>query len=284
VTFPGLLDVLDDAYERFTRGEAVRRSWFASTREWYSTRSDGPEAEGPSVEWLKFDHPVPGRFIRSVTETLRRATLELYDRLVASAPGEVPAVLHGHGFTGSGYQHGHWLALPDVGHRYATGRLFGAAVWIPPGTDPSVEAGVQAALVHLHELVLPGGRRIGVSLFDGAARPIAATPARWTGPTRHWVSALPVVHEHWGPVTAEEVSRWCRHAGLPEPVAFRSATVPLIEGALSLRALEVHRAGGERRPYSHLEVWFAEPVTGPVMIGRARQFGLGLMCPANRGR
>jgi CRISPR-associated protein Csb2 len=49
-----------------------------------------------------------------------------------------------------------------------------------------------------------------------------------------------------------------------------------------LRADEVHRVGSERRPYSHLYLEFAEALEGPIVLGRSRQFGFGLMCPLGR--
>jgi CRISPR-associated protein Csb2 len=279
IVYDGYLEVLDGAFERFSRGEATRRAWLASVRRWYATDPAASDDATPSTVWLRFESPLPGRQALAVADALRRATLELYDRWSAPVPGDLPGVLTGHGFSGTGYQHVHWLVLPDVGHRHASGRLHGAAVWFPPGTAREVVAGVRSALGHLSELVTATGRVTRVRLYDGARRPVAATPQRWTGPASRWASALPVVHERWGKMDAEQVSAWCRHGGLPDPVAFRSAVVAFVDGGVALRPHEVHRAGRERRPYSHLLVEFAEPVTGPIMLGRSRQFGLGLLCP-----
>lgn len=284
VAFPGLVGILDHAFERFTAGEPVRRSWFPARRHWYRIPRPGGNVDGSAlVVWLRFDSSVPGRLALGVTDTLRRATLELYDRWALQGSGELPQVLTGHGFAGEGYQHAHWLALPEVDHEHAKGRLHGAALWLPPQTDPDIARGVRHSLAHLNELVIPGGRRIGVRLSDGRDGPFAARPRRWRGPARVWSSALPVVHERWGPVSLAEVGRWCAHAGLPRPVRFRTSRLPLVQGALSLAPAEVFRAGSERRPFSHLSVEFADAVYGPVVLGRARQFGMGLMCPAGRG-
>jgi CRISPR-associated protein Csb2 len=65
-------------------------------------------------------------------------------------------------------------------------------------------------------------------------------------------------------------------------VDFASADVPFVEGGAVLRPDEVRRQGRERRPYSHLVVEFSEPITGPVMLGRGRQFGMGLALPVDR--
>jgi len=284
VPYEGFLDVLDDMYGRFCAGEIVRRSWFASRRVRY--RPPGPDPaedkrQTPIVIWLRIEPAVSGRKVLAVTQALRDAVLEKYERHVAGSSDEVPQVLHGHGFDGTGYQHACWLALPDVGHPYSRGKIHGAAIWLPPGTPTEVVQGVHTALWHVQELGRSGYFRVHVSPFSEEKKPLAARPDRWNATERVWASAFPVVHEHWqkgGPDLAE-VKRWCLHAGLPEPVGFRSVEVPLLPGAVSLMPHEARRKGKEFRPYSHIELIFAEPVTGPVVIGRSRQFGLGLMAP-----
>ena len=287
VPFAGLLDVLDDAFDRFQSGEPVRRSWLRSERARYEEpggRARGKQAL-PSSLWLRFDDPVPGRHALLVAETLKAALLELYDRHVSGGSG-APPVLHGHGFgERAGYDHACFVALADCGHPHARGRLYGAAVLLPTSTPPGVVEGVRSALFALRTLVLPGGRAIAVRPSDGEERPLAANPKRWSRPSRRWASVTPVVQERRrrGGPDLEEVARWCVHAGLPEPVAFTTSPVPLLEGALSLRADEVFHSSASRRPYCHLEVVFAEPVTGPVVLGRMRHLGIGLMAPVRRG-
>lgn len=283
VPFAGLLDVLDDAFDRFSAGEPVRRSWLPVAR----ARYEGPgscveESQTPPITiWLGFGDPVAGRHALRITETLKAALLDVYDRHVA-ARSEVPSVLHGHGFPqGSGYDHACFVALADCGHRHARGRLYGAVVILPADTPANIIEGVRTALFHLRTLALPEGRVVTVWPYGGEKRPWAANPVRWTKASRRWVSVTPVVHERrhrHGPDLAE-ITRWCVHAGLPAPVSFRLSPVPLFEGALALRPDEVFHSSSSRRPYSHLEVVFAEPVAGPVVLGRMRHLGIGLMAP-----
>jgi CRISPR-associated protein Csb2 len=232
---------------------------------------------------LRFANSISGRRALSVAETLKAAVLERYDQGVAASGGEVPAVLHGHGFAGrDGYQLAQWLVLPNVGFRYSKGTLHGAAIMLPAGTDDAVIERVRAAVWRITELVVPGRRSIGVRPFQGEREPLAATPSRWQGPSRLWVSALPVVHERRirGLPSFKDVAAWCRHAGVPEPLHARISPVPLVAGGLSLHPLEVFRdREGSRRPYSYVEVVFEEPVEGPIVLGRARQYGMGLMAP-----
>jgi CRISPR-associated protein Csb2 len=227
-----------------------------------------------------FGSSVSGRAVLDVTETLRAAVLDLYQRSLED--GEPPSVLHGHGYRGSGRNHVHWLALPDVGYRYSSGRIHGAAVWLPPNTEPDVIARLGEALSTLQQLVRPDRFDVPVRTYGGEARPTAARPDRWVGPSRRWVSAFPVVHERWssrGPV-GQEVQRWFAHAGFRcEVASYRTSTVPLLTGAPRLRPHEVRRRESDTHPYSFVEVQLDRQIEGPVVLGRARQFGLGLMLP-----
>lgn len=283
--YVGFLDVLDDAYERFISGELIRRAWLRSQRVRYRSpdQASADEPERPAIVWLRLDPPVSGRRVVAVTETLRAAVLEGYSLHAARSSDGVPSVIHGHGFKGNSYQHASWLALPDVGFRHSRGRIHGVAVWLPPGTKRQVVEEVRSVVWRVHELVKPGHFRSRVYPFAGEHRPFAANPKRWERASTSWVTAFPVVHERWqkGGPDLTEVASWCRHAGLPHPVAFRSTPVPLAPGAISLMPHETRRSGRETRPFSHLEVTFEKAVRGPVMLGRARQFGLGLMIPSN---
>lgn len=287
VPFPGLLEVLDDSYARFSAGENVRRSWFATRSAWYRSPSDASPGErvAPEAIWLRFAAPISGRHVRFVTETLRATLLERYEPVEGDGsmddPNGVPRVLHGHGFETRGFATACYLALPDVGYAHSSGRIHGAAVALPAGAPSALIEGVRSAFSGVDVLERPGVFRVAVSLHGGEPRPIAASPTRWQRASRHWVSAFPVVHERFrrrGP-TLDDVNDWCRHAGLPDVVAFRTSRVPLVPGAVALHAHEVHRDDGTRHPFSHLRVAFDEPVRGPIALGRGRQFGLGLMVP-----
>jgi len=283
VPYDGFLGVLDDAFARTERGEEVRRAWVPNRYVRY--RSPGWDQRRPpqgTSLWLRFDPSVSGRRLLAVTESLRAAVLERYSVDVIGGGDEVPGVLHGHGFEGRGHHQAHFLALPDVGHHHARGRLHGAAIALPPATPPDVVEGVRTALWRIKTLAKRGVFETGVRPHGGEKGPLAAAPSRWKGPSRRWVSATPVVHERFqrrGP-DLEEVQRWCDHAAVAAHVVrFRVSRVPIIEGALSLHPSEVHRDQGEGRPYSHLEIVLDDAVRGPLAVGRARQFGFGLMLP-----
>jgi CRISPR-associated protein Csb2 len=290
VPFDGLLKVLDRAFEEFQAGVAVRRSWYRTAYARYRAPGVRAASVEPEPAWLvvRFARAIPGRRVLAVTETLRAAVLDRYTRHVAGRPERVPAVVSGHGLDGTGQHHVRFLALPDVGHPHARGRIHGAGVWVPPDTDREVIEGLRTTLWHLRQLVKPGWFETAVQLHGGEERPWAARPERWVGirgsGARRWVTVFPAVHERFtgrrGP-GREEIERWCRNAGITVPVvAARSSRVPLLPGAPSLHPSEVQRGpGGTTHPYSHLELTFAEAVRGPLAVGRARHFGLGLLAP-----
>lgn len=287
VPFPGLVEVLDTMYDAFGRGEPVRRSWYPVKRARYRSPDDPAPAEDSrwsEVLWLRLSSPIPGRFVLRVTESLKAAVLKLYETHVADVPKE----LHGHGFDGqTGYQLVHWLGLPEVGYEHARGRLHGLAIAVPQGIDTATINGLHAAVSHLKTLTVAGRPPVEVAPFAGEPKPWSAHPRRWRASSRRWISASPVVHERRvkGEINIGHVAGWCLNSGIRTRVVdFRLSPVPLAHGALSLRPHEVFHSARGRRPFSHLEVLFEEDVEGPVVLGRARQLGIGLMAPVLEGR
>lgn len=278
----GFVDVLDRFYDEWT-ARSARRSWYPPARAAYRspdrTVAVAWQTNWPRVVWLRFSDSLPITASLPIVETLKKAILALYQHRV----GDVPSVLHGHGFDGQrGYHLAQWLVLPDVGHSHARGRIHGAAVMLPAEMDSSVIEGLRTALWRPWKLVVGGMAPIDVCPHAGEQRPWAANPSRWRGPAYRWVSALPVVHERRRRAGAsfEDVTLWCRHAGFPEPMLARLSSVPLLPGSSKLRPEQVFRAReGVRRPYSYVDLRFPVKVEGPVVLGRARQFGFGLMAP-----
>ena len=271
----GDLRLLDSVYDGWVeRGVAVARAQFPALRHearYLSPAAGAPAGRGGTAAWLRLGASVSGRRVSVVTSLFKKAVLSAHQRL----HGEPPAVLHGHGFRRRGYDLARFLALPDVGFPRSRGRIHGLALWLPPACGASLVRRAQLAARAISRLH-GGGVDVSVAPYTGENRPVAATPRRWTRPALSWVTAFPAVHERRVPLDLEEVSRWCRHAGLPTPVAFRSSRSPLVTGGADLAPVEVNRPGKPGLRYSHIRLWFAEPVEGPVVIGSARQRGLGL--------
>ena len=278
VPAPGDVRMLDRMYDAwYEHGADIGRAQFPALRHEAPYRSPGTAAQpdsGGVVAWLRLGTAVSGRRVAAVTALFKDAVLSKHQRI----HGDPPAVLHGHGFGVSGYEIARFLALPDVGFPRSRGRIHGLALWMPPGSDSVERLRARDAAFAVRRLT---GRGIDVSVAprEDEQRPVAAHPDRWRRRSYRWGTAFPAIHERRGPLDLAEVARWCRHAGLPAPVAFRATRGPLVRGAVDLAPVEVNRPGRPGLPYSHVELRFAEPVQGPVVIGAGRQRGFGLCVP-----
>ncbi len=275
VTEKGDLQVLDTMYKAWTKhGANIARTQFGALRHRVSYRApdSAPKRDvGKVVAWLRLERAVSGRRVSVVTDLFKKAVLSRHQDM----HGEPPRVLHGHGFKGKGFDLARFLALPDVGFPRSRGRIHGLALWLPPDTSPNLRYRVEEAAYSVGRLA-GGGVDVMVSPWIDESRPVAANPARWTRTSICWVTAFPALHERRVELDLQEIARWCKHAGLPAPRAFQSARCPLVRGAVDLAPVEANRPGRSGLPYSHVKIWFNQPVTGPVVIGAGRQRGLGL--------
>ena len=276
VTKEGHLDLLDRLFDEWCEhGASVARVQFPALKQEQRYRSPGstaPTDQGEVVAWLRLGSPISGRRITALVGLFKAAILRQYENI----HGEPHPMLHGHGFGTEGYEIARYLALPDVGFKWSRGRVHGLALWLPPGSDPIVRRKARDAALAVRRLA-GNGLNVAVALREGdEERPLATKPQRWRRASTLWATAFPAIHERRRPLDLPEVARWCRHAGLPAPIAFRSARTPLVPGALDLAPVEVNRPGKPKLPYGHVEIRFAEPVPGPVVIGHGRQRGFGL--------
>ena len=280
VSRPGDVDLLDRMFDAWQeRGASVTRSQFPALLHLATYRSPGAHKamdHGEVVAWLRVQPAVSGRRISAVTALFKAAVLDRHQRM----HGEPAAILHGHGFTRPGYDLARYLALPDVGYPRSRGRIHGLALWLPPESEHVHRQKAREATVAIDGLV-GHGIETAAEPFGDEERPWAANHRRWRGPSATWVTAFPVIHERRGVPGLSEATRWCRHAGLPDPVAFRSSRTPLLPGAVDLAPVEVNRPGRPALPYSHAEFRFAEPIAGPVVVGAGRQRGFGLCAPVD---
>ena len=280
VTAAGDLQVLDRMYDAWCEhGASVSRLQFPALRHGWRYRSPLSPASadrGEVIAWLRLGTAVSGRRIPIIAALFKQAILSQYQQI----HGEPPAVLHGHGFEGKGYEIARYLALPDVGYSWSRGGIHGLALWVPPGCDFTVSQMARDAAFAIRRLTGPGVD-VAVAARDDEKRPFAAHPDRWLRPSKRWATVFPAIHERRRTLDLAEIARWCRHAGLPEPVAFRSTRTPLVAGAIDLAPMEVNRPNRPALPYSHIELWFSHVVPGPVVIGSGRQRGFGLCVPVD---
>lgn len=178
------------------------------------------------------------------------------------------------------------LGLPFVG-QYGSGELLGVAVALPGDIDPDDRRRMFVALSRTKRLTM--GRLGVVDLTHDASDRSTLRRETWAGPAKEWVSATPIScdrhHRKVSPgVLVSEVHRACAHLDLPGPEAVEVSSVPLIEGAQSIRPnLRVRHAGDRATPSFHARVTFPVDVEGPIVLGNLRHYGLGLMRPIGRG-
>lgn len=293
----GLAWVPDDEGEEVinihTRGDVER--WMAAFDAWSEhgatrgqtrrhqprTRYRHPHDPIPNPDlgrvraWLRFQRPLAGRQAVVVAHGLKQAALARYQQQY----GDPPAWLHGH-VTGSGEYHlARFLVLPNVGHPYSDGKVHGAGVWVPGGVDETEARNLANALFSMKSLSLAGGKKVAV---DRSREGWTTNRRRWTCPAHRWVTALPAVNDLHGQIDLNAVVRWCEQAGLPKPIKCRISRKPLLPGGVDLHPSETRRPGhSQTRPYAHIGLIFEEPVIGPVVIGAARSYGLGLCAPCD---
>ena len=226
--------------------------------------------------WLRFQSPVAGRRAAVVAHGLKQATLARYQQ----DHGDPPSWLHGHVNDGeSDYQLARFLALPNVGHRHSDGKIHGAAIWVPREVGESEVRDLANTLSTIGSLSLADGSTITIDRSRGGW---TANPRRWQGPARRWVTALPAVSDRHQRIDSAAVIRWCEQAELPRPVQLRISRKPLLPGGVDLHPTETRRPGHtQTRPYTHVGLIFEEQVIGPVVIGSARSYGLGLCAPCD---
>lgn len=216
-------------------------------------------------------------------ELLRRGLMGRAKRELGE--DRIPPVLSGHGTTG----HAHAFFLPEA-HDSGTGlsgRVHHTIVFAHAGFDrDTVEV-----LDRLRELREVDGRGWQLVLEGIGDREAFRSPFLTTA--AEWVSVTPYLHPwHRKPRfdASEQIRRECRERGLPEVASLEPIDEVLVAGR-ALRPIDFHRFRSKRglsQPDRHGSFWrlrFAEPVRGPVALGFACHFGLGLFEPAgHRGR
>lgn len=228
---------------------------------------------GRVLAMVRFAVPPAGRRAVLVAHSLKQATISNLDAMGFA----VPEWVHGHVGGSDDYQLARFLSLPFAGHPRGNGRISAAAVWAPADA-PADEARMLAQAVHAISLLrLADGTVLRV---DRAGRSWTASARRWLGPARRWTTVLPAVSDRHPRIDSTAVARWCEQAGLPRPEDSVVSRTPLLPGAVDLHPFETRRPGHtQNRPHAHVSVLFAEAVQGPVVIGAARSYGLGLCAP-----
>ena len=118
---------------------------------------------------------------------------------------------------------------------------------------------------------------------EGAERTVRTlAPARWQRSACRWQTVTPVILDRYpkrgGRAALDHALRMTfSNAGAPAPAQISCASISWQAAAVPALA---YRGGGLPDGLRvHVEATFAEPVRGPLLVGRGRYFGVGLFAP-----
>lgn len=223
---------------------------------------------------LSIRHTVP------LSESVRQAIMQ-------HIPDRAPAILTGHDANGSAVSGNHLaiVPLPRVADSYANGELYGAGLMLPRGVS---DGDYDTLLQGLGGWIGAGGRvEVGpigltMAIANGDTRK-SLQPDRYNGFSRHWRTVTPIVfdrHPRRSLTAADVVANMCRDAGLSKPDQIEVSQHGMVTGAEHAGR---HSLGGRKylqgKLRAHVRMTFERRIPGPVLIGRGRYFGLGVMVP-----
>jgi CRISPR-associated protein Csb2 len=236
------------------------------------------------------------------------STLQLTGALrdaAMKAAGEPPEWLSGHDSDGAPTTENHaaFFPLPYVGFEHADGHVMGLGIALPRRLRNSAE--LRRALGPLFYDLGSGSERMVTLWRNHAGKaigrwelqretrelpPISLRRLTWTRPSRVWASVTPVVLHHYPKRRDGDVERIVReafHSALvPEPEEVRIGPVSAVEGAGHAMGMPPFTEGGAKlcQYQTHVQARFAQAVRGPLLVGRGRFRGYGLLRPVVEAR
>ena len=239
-------------------------------------------------------------------ETTLQLTSALRAAAMKAAGKNVPEWLSGHQPDGtpSSKPHVAFFPLPFVGAKHADGHLMGMAMAIPRELELQSENRVVALRRTIGALLFrdTGEERVIHLRRDHVWEwelerekreypPLTLRATTWTEPARQWATVTPVVlHHHPKRNRDDDVQRILlqafESARLPLPIEMRVQPVSHFEGAGHAQSMPQFTEGGENlcRYQVHVIVRFPVLVRGPVLVGRGRYRGYGLLRPVEVAR
>lgn len=206
----------------------------------------------------------------------------------------VPEWISGHDAAGkpSLRIHAAFFPLPYVGFDHADGHILGLGIAVPRGlADEELRRGLGALFFDPES---GEERRIRIYCSGWAWElereirerpPLSLQRLNWTHASRVWTSVTPVVLHHHPKKREGDIERIVREAFvsalLPQPEAVFIRSVSAVKGAGHVMGMPPFTEGGADlcRFHTHVVARFAQPVRGPVLVGRGRFRGYGLFRP-----
>jgi len=264
-----------------------------------------PKAESVfSTEWVLFERVGGSRPVASRATDLSRA---LRGALIeAHGNQDLPETVSGHTASGPTEQpHVAFVPLPFVGHEHADGAIMGIALVLPrelPRSDRELllrlvakwekERSDQRGNLTLGGRTLPTFviRRVDVSAKA------ALEPMRWCRASTRFITATPIaLDKNPGKLRSnthgtarkaaleaqQSISDACLRVVGVRPWSVEVSLAPLLPGAQHVRDFLPWpgRPGRTPRVRVHADIRFDALVSGPLLLGAGRYFGLGICLP-----
>lgn len=308
---------LAELQRQFLRHEGWKPRSLPSTRlptpsiEQAAPRPEDGILPNTAGQWIVF-HLMPGSRSYPATRAVELATA-MRAAVFHHAHDPIPEEVSGHAQDGTptAAPHVAFVPLPYVGFDHADGRLLGIALSVPNAVSNDARRALYRAIGNWEaaarnagddalKLTMRERGMLRLSRQHGLAALVSLRPNTWHSTSRRWISATPIaLPRHPGRLlggsqsvrakawaTAEaSVALACEHVGLPKPQSVDVSLSPLLNGSQAASRFPAFTQNGRgtspvRRQLVHAVVNFRRPVSGPLMLGAGRFFGLGLMRPA----
>ncbi|WP_028583706.1 type I-G CRISPR-associated protein Csb2 [Desulfogranum mediterraneum] len=249
---------LNDLVESFNRGV---KSTQAPVSGYSNTANIHPSTEWGDLMVLRPEYQLDLSRAPQWTDKMRRAVM-------SKASDDMPAFIHGHG----DHRHVAWAAIPDVGHRFASGRILGLGCWVPSDVSLEERGLLGSLLMRVTEL---NGLKLEIDQvgLKGLRR------STWSRPSPIWSTVTPIALDRWPKKTFPPemvVANSLSAMGLPKPERIMCSNHSQVKGAANARKYPSRRGN---RFITHALIEWAEPIVGPLLIGADRYFGGGLCRP-----
>ena len=298
---PGRLKTLVSEFESAADSRVPAWPSTAPTYRYSSTAESDPDKSvmAGADEWVVLS--AYGGFV-PLLRTFPVVAKAMRDAIMSHAPKPVHETISGHSDGGGALQGPHLAILPmaNVGWgRYSDGELMGIALVMPRTSSYGTDERRQLRMA-VSGLLDAGGRlqmgRFGCMSLrrDNGARS-SLLPDRYAAVSRVWASVTPVVLDHHPKRShgAEEiVADGCERTELPRPASVSVSRYSRVSGAPPAFAgkgrdkdwLPPKPGFFDNKFVCHAVVTFDKAVRGPVLLGAARYYGMGMFMPLGGGR
>lgn len=307
VVSPGQLDRLDRAFEHHkgvhSRVLPARPQRYGPAFKQAVRASLAGSVFSPT-DWVLFERVGGSRPLASRTtdlaRALRRALIEVHGNK------DLPATLSGHAENGpTGQPHVAFVPLPFIGHEHSDGALMGCSLVLPREL-PRNDRELLLRLVAKWEMeraddlgnLSVGGETLPPILVRRVDVSMKATldPMRWSRSSARFITATPIaLDKNPGNLRSNQggtarkaaleaqqsISDACLYVVGVRPRSIEVSLAPLLPGAQHVRHFLPWpgRPGRTPRVRVHADIRFESPVSGPLLLGAGRYFGLGLCLP-----